>query len=239
MISARTWAVFSNASSSSARHASFFGFSTRFWAINGRLRSSSVIVWNRPSQWRQHVGEVELLHPGHVVANQVPQITLASHEADDRHRAFGLAGLDQLGKLVPLGLHEAQIRRVGRQPEDQFVEEEDQPVVTERLGVGTDDRQAHVQIDVGFVLPLGDSRKCREDILHQVANQAAAFVTGGRGFEGGVETGGIPALGEFAPARTTSAFLALVQLLEELLVSKRLPMLLGVLEDGVGQIDAR
>ena len=50
MISCRTWAVFSNASSSSARHASFLGRSTRFWAMSGRLRSSSVIVWNRPSQ---------------------------------------------------------------------------------------------------------------------------------------------------------------------------------------------
>ena len=109
MISCRTWAVFSKASSSSARQASFLGRSTRFWAITGRLRSSSVIVWNRPSQWRQHVGEVELLDAGHVLADQFPQVTLPGHEADDRHGAFGLAGLDQLGQLVPLGLHEVQM----------------------------------------------------------------------------------------------------------------------------------
>ncbi len=61
----------------------------------------------------QDVGKIELLDARHVVADQIAQITLPSHEADDRYRSFGLAGLDQLGKLVPLGLHEAQIRRSG------------------------------------------------------------------------------------------------------------------------------
>ena len=145
-----------------------------------------------------------------------------------------------LAQLVPFGLHEAQIRRVGRQPEDQFVEEEDQPVVAERLGVGADDRQASVQIDVGFILPLGDPLEGREDVLHQIADKAAAFVAGGRGFEGRVETGGIPTLGEFAPARTASRLVwPWFSCCEELLVAQRFPMLLGVLEDLVGQIDAR
>ena len=62
MISARTWAVFSNASSSSARHASFLASVPASGRSIGRLRSSRVIVWKRPSQWLQHVGEIELLH---------------------------------------------------------------------------------------------------------------------------------------------------------------------------------
>ena len=213
MISCRTWAVFSKASSSSARHASFLGRSTRFWAMTGRLRSSRVIVWNRPSQWRQHVGEVQLLDPGHVLADQVPQVTLAGHEADDRHRAVGLPGLDQLGQLVPLGLDEAQVRRVRGQPEDQFVEEQDQAVVAERLGVGADDAQAHVEIDVGFVLALGDPLEGGEDVLHQIADQPGPLLAGGRGFQRGLEPGGVPARGELAPARACRRLvLALVQI---------------------------
>ena len=75
---------------------------------------------------RQHVGEVELLDPGHVLTDQFPQVTLPSHEADDRDRAIRLAGLHQLRQLVPLGLDEANVRRVRGQPEDQLVEEQDQ-----------------------------------------------------------------------------------------------------------------
>ena len=105
-----------------------------------------------PLPVREHVGEVELLDPGHVLADQVPQVTLAGHEADDGDRAIRLPGFDQLRQLVPLGLDETHVRRVRGQPEDQLVEEQDQGVVAERLGMGADDAEAHIEIDVGFIL---------------------------------------------------------------------------------------
>jgi len=76
MISEGTCAVLSKASSSSARHASFFGLSTRFWAITGRLRSSNVTLWNRPSKWLRHLGEVQLVGPRHVLAHDLPKVSL-------------------------------------------------------------------------------------------------------------------------------------------------------------------
>ena len=110
MISCRTWAVFSNASSSSARHASFLGSEN---PLLGDDRQVAVFQRDRVEAAlpvREHVGEVELLHPGHVLTDQLPQVTLPGHEADDRDRAIRLAGLDQLGQLVPLGLDEARCR---------------------------------------------------------------------------------------------------------------------------------
>ena len=142
MISCRTWAVFSKASSSSARQASSLG---RKHPLLGDEREVAVLQGDRVEPAfpvRQHIGEVELLDAGDVLADQVAKVTLAGDEADDRHRAVGLPGLDQLGQLVPLGLDEVQVRRVRGQPEDQLVEEQDQAVVAERLGMGADDAEA-------------------------------------------------------------------------------------------------
>ena len=209
------------------------------WAITGRLRSSSVIVWNRPSQWLSTSEKFSCSDPGHVLADQVPQVPLPGHEADDRHRAFGLAGLDQFGQLVPLGLQKANVGGVAGQPQDEFVEEQDQPVVAERLGVGADDRQPHVQIDVGFVLALGDALERREDVLHQIAHQAAALLAGrGGAVEGGVEAGRVPAPGEFAPAEPPPPFWPWFSCPKNFSSPSTLPVLLGVLEDFVGQVHA-
>jgi hypothetical protein len=37
-----------------------------------------------------------------------------------------------------------------------------------------DDRQSFIEIDVGFMLSLGDPTKCRKDVLDQGTDQLAA-----------------------------------------------------------------
>ena len=126
MISGRTWAVFSKASLQLGPARIVLGLQH---PLLGDDREVAVLQRDRVEPAlpvRQHVGEVELLDPGDVLADQFPQVTLAGDEADDRDRAVGLAGLDQLGELVPLGLDEPQVGRVRGQPEDQLVEEQDQ-----------------------------------------------------------------------------------------------------------------
>ena len=204
---------------------------------------------------REHVGEVERLDAGDVLADQVPEVTLSGHEADDRDGTVGLPGLDQLHQLVALGLDEADVRRVGGEPEDQLVEEEDQPVVAERFGVVADDAQALVEIDVGFILGLGDAPIGREDLLDQDSDQETTlgrrrlFLVAlldihpepGTFGDGGIESLGRPA-GELAPTRLRRSLLAgpgPIQILEELLVTQSIPVLFGILEDLLGQVDAR
>jgi len=153
-----------------------------------------------PFPVREHVREVELLYPGHVLTDQFPEVTLASHEADDGDRAIRLASLDQLHQLVPLGLDEADVGRVRGQPEDQLIEEQDQCVVTKRLCVGADDAEPHVEINIGFVLTLSDPPEGGEDELDEIAHQPSSLFAGGRGFQGRLETGCIPARGKLAPA---------------------------------------
>ena len=91
-------------------------------------------------------------------------------------------------------MEEIDVSRMACQPQDQFVEEQDQPVVAERLGVGTDDRQPNVEIDVSFVFPLCDSFEGREDVLHQIADESAPFVAGRWSFETRFKPGGVPTL---------------------------------------------
>ena len=104
----------------------------------------------------QDVGEVELLGAGDVLADQVAQVALAGDEADDRDRPVGrLRHSTSLASFCPSVLDEAQVGRVRGEPEDQLVEEQDQGVVAELLGVAADDAQALVEIDSnGFVLAL-------------------------------------------------------------------------------------
>src|SRR5204862_98677 len=72
-----------------------------------------------------------------------------------------------------------------------------------------------------------------------------AILAGGRGFEGGLEPGGIPAFGELAPTllpftdRWGRGWNSTVEVFKKLLVAEPCPVLYGVLENVVGQVDAR
>lgn len=72
-----------------------------------------------------------MLDPGHIVADQIAKIALAGHKTDDRHRPLRLARLHQLRKFLTFRLNEIDVARMAGQPQDQFVEEQDQPVVAE------------------------------------------------------------------------------------------------------------
>ena len=101
----------------------------------------------------ERVAEVQLLGARHVVADQLAQVPLPGHEADDRDRPVGRLGLDQLGELGGFPLDEVEVSRVLRQPENQLVEKQDQRSRSPGRRVLADDGQ-----------PLDrNERSCRPD----------------------------------------------------------------------------
>ena len=99
--------------------------------------------------------------------------------------------------------------------------------------------QPHVEIDVGFVLTLGDPPEGGEDELDEIAHQPGSLFAGGRGFQGRLETGGIPARGKLAPARSTRCGLfPWFRSSKNFSSPSRWRCWAGVLEDLVGQVDA-
>ena len=184
----------------------------------------------------QGVGEVELVGAGGVLAHQVAQVALAGDEADDRHRPVGRLALDELGQLLPLPVDEAGVGGVRGQPEDQLVEEQDQGVVAQLLGVAADDAQALVERQERLGLAPRDALVGGEEVLDQVADEPAAGVVAGRGRHRGVELRGGPRPADLAPLRPAGP---LADLGEELLVAQEFALVAGVVEEVVGQVDAR
>ena len=88
------------------------------------------------------VGELVLegqrLRPGPVLADQLAQVSLARDEADDRQTATRVGRLDELGDLLGLAPDEVVVADLAGEPEHELVEEEDEPVVAERLRVPAD-----------------------------------------------------------------------------------------------------
>src|SRR5690606_36007536 len=120
-------------------------------------------------------------------ADQLPQVPLAGDEADDRDRSPGVGTLDEVGDLLDLTGDELLVAdRVG-QPQDQLVQEEDQRVVTQLLGVPADLGQASVQRDESLRVL---QRVAEESLLpgaQQVTDQPAAELVLVVGGEGGVQ----------------------------------------------------
>jgi hypothetical protein len=69
----------------------------------------SVILWNRPSQCDSTSEKFSCCNAGHVLADQVPQVTLPATKLMIGTGRSALRGLDQLGELVSLGLHKVQV----------------------------------------------------------------------------------------------------------------------------------
>ena len=67
--------------------------------------------------------------PGDVVADELAEVTLAGHEADEGDGPVGRLGLDQSGQLGRLPLDEVEVHRPSRQPQDQLVQEQQEGVV--------------------------------------------------------------------------------------------------------------
>lgn len=86
------------------------------------------------------------------------------------------------------------------EPQDQFVEEQDDGVVAERLRMLRHDRQAPVQRHKTFAPGDGQVPRGLKEGVHQVAHQTYALVRCGRCLHGGLKALGIPAAPEAPPA---------------------------------------
>ena len=74
---------------------------------------------------------VHLLGAGDVLADELAEVPLAGDEAHDRGGAVGVLAFDELGELGGLHLEELVVGSVGREPEEELVEKENQAVVAE------------------------------------------------------------------------------------------------------------
>ena len=105
-----------------------------------------------------------------MLADHVAQVALTGDETHNRHRPVGPVGFHQFDHLVALAADEGGVAGFARQPQYQLVEEQDQRVVTDLLGVGAQNREAIVEIHEF----LGVFHR-REVGVHQIAHQLAAF----------------------------------------------------------------
>ena len=90
----------------------------------------------------QGVAEVQPVRAGDGVADQLAQVPLPGHEADERDGPVRRLRLDQLRQLLPLLVDELEVGCVTGQPENQLVEEQNQTVVAETGGVLAEDATA-------------------------------------------------------------------------------------------------
>ena len=93
----------------------------------------------------EHVAELQLHRAGQVFAHQIAQVALAGDEADQRDRPVGVGGLHQLHQLGTLAADEMDVGGVAGQPEHQFIEKQDDRVVTQRPGMAAHDAETVVE----------------------------------------------------------------------------------------------
>ena len=159
-----------------------------------------MIVSNRPLLVVQRVAEAQPLGPGHVLADQLPQVPLPGHEAHDRHGPVHRLGLHQVRQLGRLAVDEPQVGRVHGQPEDQLVEEQDQGVVAQAGRVLADDRQALVEPHEVPAAVADDLGVRGGDGLQQGAHQAQVGLRIRRRRGGCLERRRVPGRLQLAPA---------------------------------------
>ena len=119
----------------------------------------------------QHIAELQLHRAGEVLAHEVAQVALARDEADQWHGPFGVGGLHQLHQLGALAADEVDVGSVAREPEHQFVQEQDDRVIAQCLGVAAHDAEPVVERDERLAA-AGQAAVRREVLRDQVANEA-------------------------------------------------------------------
>ena len=109
------------------------------------------------------------------VGEPAPQVHLPGDERDQRDGAAADTGLDELREFLGLAAEEGTVANGEREPEDELVEEEDDGVVAEPLGVGGDGGQAGVEIDelglLGVCAEVGLDER-RHELLARLARRA-------------------------------------------------------------------
>ena len=119
----------------------------------------------------EHIAELQLHRAGEVLAYQVAQVALARDEADQRHGPIRVGGLHQLHQLRALAADEVDVGGMTRKPEHQLVQEQDDRVVAQRLGVAAHDAEPVVERDERLAA-AGQAAVGREILRDQVANEA-------------------------------------------------------------------
>jgi hypothetical protein len=158
--------------------------------------------------------------------DHVGEIPLARDEAHERDVAVDLLGLDQLDELLHLVVKEGEIGGARRQPENELVEEEDDGVVAEPLGVTAEDGEPLVEIDEAIVL-LGEGAEAR--LGQRVEERLAHAGLGGP--DGGIEALARPHVGGADGPPGGVALLARVHRREEPLVAELVEHAARVLEE--------
>ncbi|MFO0756700.1 MAG: hypothetical protein U0359_09425 [Byssovorax sp.] len=133
-----------------------------------------------------------------VAADHFSQVALAGDEADERDVAVGLLGLDELDELLDFVVKKREVRGAGGEPEDEFVEEEDDAGITEPFGVAGEDGEAVVEVDELAAVVGKGAEAGPDEGVEEVFPEAR--VGGGGGI---LEAGHRPALGraDLAPGR--------------------------------------
>ena len=148
----------------------------------------------------QGIAKVHLFGAWDRITNEFPQVSLPGNEADDRHRPIGRLRLNQLGELLPFLMYELQVRGVAGQPQNQFVEEQDQRIESQRSSVPADYRKSLVERDERFSPGTGLRVVGSEESAHQNSDELRAFFRSWRGQSRQFESGRVPGRFEFAPA---------------------------------------
>ncbi len=182
----------------------------------------------------QGVLEAQLTGAGHVLADQLPQVPLAGDEADHRDRAARVGTLHEVGDLLDLAGEELRVAdRVG-QPQDQLVQEQDQPVVTELLGVPADLGEPAVEGDEALRVLQCVAEEALLPAAEQVTDELATQLVLGTGGERRVQ----PRPG---PERLVAPLVVLPtgQAFDEPVVADPLPQIAALLQQRVGAVHGR
>ena len=216
------------------------GFRLRFEnALLGDDREIAVLQLDgveAPLPVTQHIHESQLLRARDVLPDEVAQVALPGDETDDRHRPVRVLRLDQLRQLLRFAAHEIHVRRVTRQPENEFVQEENQRIETQRLRVRAHDRETIV--DAHKFRGRAHRREVR---LHEITHQPPPLLLGRSRLARLLERSRIPLRAKFAPAAAaaTRAGFALVELRKKLLLAHARALLLRIREQRVGVKERR
>jgi len=182
----------------------------------------------------ERVEEAGDLVAGGRLADQVAQVALAGDEADDRGGTRGFRGLDELGDLLRLQRDLGGVADVAGQPEDEFIEEQHDRVVTEDvLGVLGDDRQALVERDKGLLVGADRPGEPLERADEETADEPAALLAARRFAERFVKRLRVPARG--LPLRVVA--FCHRELRDESVVAQPLPLFLRVRDELVVAVD--
>ena len=186
----------------------------------------------------QHIAELGLHRAGQVLAHQIAQVALPCHKADQWNRSVGVGGLHQLHQLGALAADKAHISGMAGQPQDQFVQEQNDSVVTQCLGMPGHDAQTVVQRNIRFAITC-QRAVGREKLADQIAHQACALLAIGCFQGGSAEAGGVPTGVHIAPftARASGATGAFVELGKKGRIAHLLAHALGIRKQAFGQVE--